>query len=194
MPMPTNDKTHIFSHWEVNGEVVSDPEDYTVTRDTIFTAVFEYTPPTTFKVTLYEARPLTTATTTNRVTSHEYEYEEGDEIPLSAFQDTTSGLTIDEDGQYMDDWNEFAYKDTNYQRIQNTETLTANQNYYRKSFFAGPGGHLDVYGSSVYAYTSTTSTWYSITTPTPVPDDGWEFVQWINLETGATVSNPSSGN
>lgn len=138
--------------------------------------------------------PLTTSPTSRRITENTHEVEVGDIVPISWFTQTSSGPTVDDNGDYMDDWNEVADREKWYERIQNTESLTASSNYYRKTFLAGVGGHFVDDGSVVYAITSQTySGWGSISTPTPVPDEGWEFVRWINLSTGATVSNPSFG-
>lgn len=77
--------------------------------------------------------------------------------------------------------------------MDNDESLSVSSNYYRKTFYAGRGGHIRANNSDVYAYTSQVRTWTSVTTPTPMPDDGWHFSHWVNLATGDTVDNPSSG-
>ena len=106
----------------------------------------------------------------------------------------SNGPIFDSAGNYMENFNEVPTHDTWYQRVDNSENISTSNNYYRKTFYAGRGGHL-LNGSTVeYAHTAQARTWGgSITTPTPVADPGWSFLHWVNLATGATVSNPSSG-
>ncbi len=93
----------------------------------------------------------------------------------------------------MNNFNEVPTQDTYYQRIDDTEKLTTNNNYYRKTFYAGLGGKLVRNGSAVYSYTAQTSIWSgtAISTPTPQADDGWHFDRWVDLSDGSEA-NPSN--
>lgn len=93
----------------------------------------------------------------------------------------------------MNNFNEVPTQDTYYQRIDDTERLTTNNNYYRKTFYAGLGGKLVRNDSVVYSYTAQASVWggTAISTPTPQADDGWRFDRWVDLSDGSEA-NPSN--
>lgn len=108
----------------------------------------------TFLIDIYDVRRRTTADTTSGMTHHQYEIDEGDSAQTSWFTDTENGPVLDADGNYISNFNnEVPDKDTWYQRIDNAEQLSVSNNYYRKTFYAGRGGHLRVNYNDVYAYT-----------------------------------------
>lgn len=103
------------------------------------------------------------------------------------FTQTNSGPILNRNGEVMNNFNEVPTEDIYYQRIDDSESLSTSQGYYRKTFYAGLGGSLIRNGSKVYSYTAQTRTWggSSITTPTPQADNGWHFDRWIDLSDGS---------
>lgn len=193
-PNPEPNAGYLFYRWVDDTGKAVDPETETATRDAIYTAEFQVERKV-FTIDIYDVKPRTTASGSSGITHHQYQVNEGDAVSLNMFVDTSAGPTINAAGEYMDSFDEVPTKDTWYQRIDNTEQLSTQNYYYRKTFYAGRGGKLRSGTTEGYALTMQGSTWGggSITTPTPVADTGWHFSHWINLATGATVSNPSSG-
>lgn len=138
-------------------------------------------------IDIYDVKPLTTAASNNGITHHQYQIDEGDTAQLSWFTDTEAGPILDADGNYLDNFGSVVpTKDTWYQRIDNSEYFSTSGYYYRKTFYAGRGGHLRINNSNVYANTQQISAWSggSFTLPTTVADRGWHFSHWINLANG----------
>lgn len=185
VPTPKPNTDYKFTQWVDEAGKAVDPAGETITENRTFTAQFEYVPKE-YTVTIWECSPRTTNASNANRSQAPWTLKEGEAVREEMFVRTSSGPIFNANGEYMSEFNEVPNKDTWYQRIDNTEQLTTQNYYYRKTFYAGRGGSLSRNGSTVYAYTAQTSSWGggSITTPTPVADDGWHFDRWINLATG----------
>lgn len=186
VPTPKPDADFQFTHWvDEDGKEVN-PADTAITRNRTFTAQFEYVAKT-YTLDIWECSPRTTNATNANRTVNPVTIQEGETLSEDMFTRTTSGPVFDANGRYISSFDKPHYRDTWYQRIDDTEQLTTLNYYYRKTFYAGRGGALNRNGSLVYAYSAQTSLWGSggsITAPTPVADNGWHFSHWVNMATG----------
>lgn len=73
--------------------------------------------------------------------------------------DTDGGPTLNATGEYMSNFDEVPTGDTWYQRVDNTESFSTQNYYYRKTFYAARGGHLFINNRDVYANTQQLSSW-----------------------------------
>lgn len=188
------DTDYEFQGW-YRGTTPVDIDTEVASGNYTYTAMFR-TIQRTFLIDIYDMRQRTTAATTNGMTHHQYQVDEGSPADTGWFVDTENGPVFDADGSYISNFNtEVPTKDTWYQRIDNSESLSTQNYYYRKTFYAGRGGHLRINNQNVYANTQQIQSWGSsrATVPTPVADNGWSFLKWINMANGNTVSDPSSG-
>lgn len=186
IPTPMPNTQYEFDKWiDENGNTI-DPSTITITRDRTFTAQFKYIQKS-LKITAYSVKPRTTSTGSNGVTKDDYTLTEGEAVYEGMFTQTSSGPIFNRNGELMDRFNEVPTEDTYYQRIDNTEELSVNNRYYRKTFYAGIGGKLVHNGATVYSYTAQAYIFSgtTISTPTPQPDDGWHFDRWVDLSDGS---------
>lgn len=194
VPTPVPDEQYEFAGWTDEYGVYIEPANTVITADRRFTANFKYVPKE-FNITLCSVKHRTTSVTQSGETVDTIQVTEGDRLNENMF-DNVSGIILNSDGEVINNFNsEVPTKDTWYQEIDDTESLTTQSGYYRKTFYAGHGGKLIYNGAIQYSRTQTrrTSSSSGITTPDPSPDDGFYFVKWINLATGDEVSNPSTG-
>lgn len=199
VPTPQDTKQYTFLYWQDAAGNQVDPIEIPVTEDTHFYAVFEEIPVQYHDITLYSrsySLTSSSATATNpNENSNIVAVEDGQKIPSNF--DISSGYIFNSEGDFLDNFNEIATHEDWYQRIA-VSTVAAASGYARKTFVAGVGGHLTYNNSLIYARTSrvTVSSWggtSSITPPTPVAEDGWEFSHWYNVTDEEVDSSPASG-
>lgn len=189
VPTTVPDAQYEFDRWTDESGNTINPSTTVITRDRTFTAQFKYVQKK-LQITAYSVKPRTTSTGSHGLTQNDYTLTEGEAVYEGMFTQTNSGPIFNRNGQLMNRFDEVPTADTYYQRIDNTESLSVSNNYYRKTFYAGLGGKLVRNGSVVYSYTAQTSIWggTAISTPTPQPDDGWHFDRWVDLSDGSEAT------
>ena len=187
IPTTVPDTQYEFDKWtDENGNTI-DPSKTAITMDRTFTAQFKYVQKE-IHITAYSVKPRTTSTSNNGITQNDYTLTEGDAVYEGMFTQTSSGPIFNKNGELMSNFNEVPTEDTYYQRIDNTESLSVNMNYYRKTFYAGIGGKLVLRNDATgYSYTAQASVFggTTISTPTPQADSGWHFDRWVDLSDGS---------
>lgn len=189
VPTTVPDTQYEFDRWTDESGNTINPNVTVITQNRTFTAQFKYVQKK-FQILAYSVKPRTTSTGNHGLTKNDYILTEGEAVYEGMFTQTNSGPIFDKNGQLMNSFNKVPTADTYYQRIDNTESLSVNSNYYRKTFYAGLGGKLVHNGSIVYSYTAQVSAWggQSISTPTPQADDGWHFDRWVDLSDGSEAT------
>lgn len=192
VPEPINDKTHEFLYWTVEDEQV-DPHTYQITENTTFVAHFREIEIKNYTITLYSIRQNSDQAQQQGLTTKQIVLEAGQSFNVSEFGIET-GRVFDSSGALVsgnritpegDDW---------YQCIDYSESLaTSGSGYtaqYEKVVYSGFGGRIRVGNTTKYADSQNYRQWGgSYTTPTTVPDSGFEFHAWYNLDTGARATS-----
>ena len=188
-PTTIPDNGYIFDGWYKNNVKIN-PATETAQSNATYQARFKVN---TYTIGIYSVSPRTTNVNSDGISFTEQSIEPGDSCNSNWFG-SNAGCIVNANGEYISNFStEIPTGDTWYQKIDNSETISTSNNYYRKTFYAGRGGKLNQKGNQVYAYTAQASWWggTSITTPTPVADSGWTFSHWIDLSNGNTA-NPDS--
>ena len=150
-PDPIPDVDYVFEGW-YRGTTPVDIDTEAASGNYTYTARFKVNR-RVFTIDIYDVRPRTTATTSNGITHHQYQIDEGDPVDINWFVDTEKGPILNAAGEYMSTFDEVPTGDTWYQRVDNTESFSTQNYYYRKTFYAARGGHLRVNNRNVYANT-----------------------------------------
>lgn len=185
-PTTTPDEGYIFDGWYKNNVKIN-PATETAMANATYQARFKVSG---YTIGVYSVQPLTTDAYSDGISFYEETIQPGDSCNENWF-DFSTGCIVNAAGEYISRFSsEVPTGDTWYQRIDNSETLSTSNNYYRKTFYAARGGRLNNNGDRVYAYTATARRWSGtiITTPTPVADSGWSFSHWIDLSSGNTAT------
>lgn len=198
VPTPVNDATHNFLNWMLEDREV-DPTTITVDKDCTFVAEFEEIEIVNHKITLYTIKQNSGQANQQGLTTKVLEIAGGKSFNISEFGLSGDFRVFDSEGNIVSDTTITPTESTWYQAIDYNESLSTGGSAWSRTYqqvvYSGYGGKINR-GSQKYADTQSVATTGNYTIPTTVPDNGFEFSKWYNLDTGreATPSRQSSNN